>query len=146
MAPVQRMLGSTERERARDLGSAQQQLGAAETKLQDLQRYLHDYTQAFQERAKGGHHVLVLRDFQVFLARLEEAVRQQELIVARAREDVAGNTRQWQSAARQVKAVDTVVDRWQTDERRVTDRKEQKETDERAQRKSPQARSPLEAG
>jgi flagellar FliJ protein len=141
LAPVQRVLGQTEQQRARDLGEARQRLLAAETKLQDLQQYRQDYERAFQERARGGQSVMALRDFQVFLARLDQAIQQQGQIAEAARGDVTGRTTRWQSAARQVKAVDSVVGRWQGEERRADDRRDQKDTDERAQRSS-NARTP----
>jgi len=141
LAPVQRVLGQTEQQRARDLGEARQLLVAAETKLQDLQQYRQDYERVFQQRATTGQSVMALRDFQVFLARLDQAIQQQGQIAEAARGDVAGRTTRWQSAARQVKAVDSVVGRWQGEERRADDRREQKDTDERAQRGSA-ARTP----
>ena len=51
-----------------------------------------------------------------------------------ARERATGSRRSWQGAAQQVKAVDAVVDRWQQLEARAQDRREQKESDERALR------------
>jgi flagellar protein FliJ len=135
MAPVQRVLGSNERDRARDLGAAQKTLAEAETRLQDLRQYREDYLNNFQQRARAGNSAMALRDFQLFLARLEEAVKQQEQIVAQARDALAGSKQRWQGAARQVKAVESVVGKWQTDERRRADQHEQKETDERAQRR-----------
>ena len=141
LAPVQRVLGQTEQQRARDLGEARQRLVAAETKLQDLQQYRQDYERVFQQRATTGQSVMALRDFQVFLARLDQAIQQQGQVAEAARGDVAGRTTRWQSAARQVKAVDSVVGRWQGEERRADDRREQKDTDERAQRGSA-ARTP----
>jgi flagellar FliJ protein len=134
MAPVQRVLGGAERERARDMGAAQRSLGAAEQRLEELQKYHLDYLNNFQRTAKAGGSALALRDFQQFLGRLEEAIRQQEQIVAQARQNAAGSTKQWQSAARRVKAVDSVVGKWQGEERRREDRVEQKDIDERAQR------------
>jgi flagellar protein FliJ len=134
MAPVQQVLGRKEKDRAVELGEARSRLAAAETKLHDLEQYRLDYEQAFQKRARGGQPVRALRDFQVFLARLDQAIQQQRQIVAAAQNDVSGHSALWQSAARQVKAVDSVVDRWQGEERRAEDRREQKETDERAQR------------
>lgn len=134
MAPVQRVLGGAERDRARDMGAAQRSLGAAELRLQELQRYHSDYLDGFQRNARAGGNALALRDFQQFLGRLEEAIRQQEQIVVQARQSVAGSTRQWQSAAQRVKAVDSVVGKWQGEERRREDRLEQKDIDERAQR------------
>lgn len=134
LAPVQRVFGQAEQKRARDLGESQQRLAAAEQKLQDLREYRQDYERSFQQRAKAGQPVTALRDFQVFLARLDQAIEQQGQIVEAARADVAGRTTQWQSAARQVKAVDSVVGRWKDEERRAGDRRDQKDTDERAQR------------
>jgi flagellar FliJ protein len=134
MAPVQRVLDRNEKQRARELGEARGRLTAAEAKLQDLEQYRQDYERAFQQRAKAGQPVRALRDFQVFLARLDQAIAQQRQIVAAAKSEVSGQSTRWQSAARQVKAVDSVVERWQGEERRAEDRREQKETDERAQR------------
>ncbi len=134
MAPVQKVLDRKEKDRARELGEAQTRLSAAEVKLKDLEQYRQDYEQAFQQRAMAGQPVRALRDFQVFLARLDQAIQQQRQVVAATRNDVSGHSTRWQSAARQVKAVDSVVDRWQGEERVAQDRREQKETDERAQR------------
>jgi flagellar FliJ protein len=134
MAPVQRVLGDAEQDRARELGDAQRRLADAEARLVELRNYQGEYQGAFRQRASSGQSVLALRDFQAFLARLEGALQQQELLVAAAREQAAGSRRSWQGAARQVKAVESVVDRWQAAEARTGDRREQKESDERAQR------------
>ncbi len=134
MAPVQQVLSDAEQAGARELGSAQQRLVDAEAKLGELKKYHADYQRSFQARAQQGHTVTALRDFQAFLARLEEALRQQDKAVAMAREQVSKQRRSWQGAARQVKAVESVVDRWQQAESLVVERREQKETDERAQR------------
>lgn len=134
MAPVQKVLDQKEKDRARELGEAQTRYSQAEAKLNDLEQYRRDYEQAFQQRARSGQPARALRDFQVFLARLDQAIQQQRQIVAATRQDVSGHSTRWQSAARKVKAVDSVVDRWQGEERRAEHRREQKETDERAQR------------
>jgi flagellar protein FliJ len=139
MAPVQRVLGGTERDRARDMGAAQRSLVAAESRLQELQQYHADYLLGFKRTASAGGNALALRDFQQFLGRIEEAIRQQQQIVDQARQAAAGSTRQWQSAAQRVKAVDSVVDKWQGEERSRDNRLDQKAIDERAQRQ--QARS-----
>ena len=137
IAPVQKVLGGAERARAQDMGAARRSLTAAEKRLQELQQYHADYLNGFQRTAKAGGNALALRDFQQFLGRLEEAVRQQEQIVAQARQTVAGSTTQWQSAARRVKAVGSVVDKWQVEERYREGKREQKDIDERAQRQQP---------
>jgi flagellar protein FliJ len=134
MAPVQRVLDQKEKDRARELVESRTRLSQAQEKLRDLEQYRQDYEQAFQQRARAGQPVRELRDFQVFLARLDQAIQQQRQIVANHESEVGGHSAQWQSAARQVKAVDSVVERWNGEERRAQDRREQKQTDERAQR------------
>jgi flagellar FliJ protein len=136
MDPVKRVFGKAEKDRARELGDAQRRLVEAEARLNELANYRGEYLGAFRKRAEDGTSVRALRDFQVFLARLDEALRQQENIVAAAREQTAGSRRNWQGAARQVKAVESVVDRWQHAEVRAGERRDQKESDDRAQRSS----------
>jgi flagellar FliJ protein len=135
MAPVQRVLGSAEKERARDFGSAQREKEEAEKRLKDLQQYHDEYLLGFEQRARTGQSASALRDYQLFLARLKDAIKQQEQVVQQSCEAVAGSRQRWQSAARQVKAVDSVVDRWQGDERRLADRLDQKDSDEHAQQR-----------
>lgn len=134
MAPVQRVFGETEKSRARELGDAQRRLADAEARLAELATYRGEYQGAFRKRAEDGTSIRALRDFQAFLSRLDEALRQQEQIVATAREQTAGSQRNWQGAARQVKAVASVVGRWQSAEAKAGERRDQKDTDERAQR------------
>jgi flagellar FliJ protein len=134
LAPVQQLFGKAERERARELGEAQRQLADAEARLEELRNYAREYRDAFRKRAEEGTGIRKLRDFQAFLARLEEAIRAQEQIVAQARERVAGSRHNWQGAAQKVKAVDAVAGRWQREELRAGEKREQKESDERAQR------------
>ncbi len=133
MAPVQQVLEKGEQARARELGEGQNRLVDAEKKLEELRTYHGEYMQAFRKRAEDGTSITKLRDFQAFLARLEQALAQQEKAVAAARDQVANQRRNWQGAARQVKAVESVVDRWRSVEARADDQREQKETDERAQ-------------
>lgn len=137
MMPVQKVLGDTESDRARDLGAAQKGLQDAESRLQELRQYQNEYLAGFQQRGKAGQNALALRDYQLFLSRLEEAVRQQEQLVEQARQGVKGSATRWQSAAQKVKAVDSVVGKWRQNERRVVERGDQKESDERAQQRAP---------
>jgi len=134
MAPVKRVLGEAEQQKARVLGESQQRLRDAEQRLEELRNYHAEYLLNFRQRAQSGTNVRKLRDFQAFLARLDEALRQQEQIVANCRQQAAGSRTEWQGAARQVKAVDKVVSRWQAAEVSAGARREQKDTDERAQR------------
>jgi flagellar FliJ protein len=132
--PVRRLADDAERGKAILLAQAQRQLLSAEGKLHELRRYREDYAASFQARAASGCGVATLRDFQLFLARLQDAVRQQETHVQGARDVVQETTRQWRKSAQRAKTLDAVVDRWQLEETRDQDRRQQLATDERAQR------------
>lgn len=135
LEPVQDIVSDAERRLAQSLAAHERRVSEAEVKLQDLQRYKSEYERQFAQRAGGGMGVTDLRDYQAFLGRLTEAIRQQHGIVQRVRVERDAERLRWQDAAKRVKALDHVVERWQLEERKALDRREQRETDERAQRR-----------
>ena len=130
--PVQRIVDDREREQAKAVAVARQKVAEAEAKLAELARYREDYHRGFQTEAAGGASGLRLRDFRLFLARLDEALRQQEQIVLRSKSEQEQQMRLWLESQRRAKALGIVVDRWRGDERRAAERQDQRETDERA--------------
>jgi flagellar FliJ protein len=135
LEPVQEVVGDAERRLAQSVGAFDRRVREAEAKLQELERYRLEYERQFTQRAGQGISAPGLRDYQAFLARLNEAVKQQQAIVQRAATERDAERLRWQQAARRAKALDHVVDQWQADERRASDRREQKDSDERGQRK-----------
>jgi flagellar FliJ protein len=135
MKPVQNLYDDTERRTAMSLATIERRVAEAEAKLQELERYRVDYDKQFAQRAGVGIGVTALRDYQVFLARLAEAIRQQQAVVKRAQSERDAERQRWQEAAKRAKALGHVVEQWQTEERRASDRREQRESDERAQRR-----------
>lgn len=135
LAPVQNLIDDTERRLAQSLVAFERRVTENETKLQELERYRSEYERQFSQRAGRGIGATDLRDYQAFLARLGEAIKQQQSVVQRARADRDTERQRWQDAAKRSKALDHVVGLWQTEERRTIDRREQHESDERAQRK-----------
>lgn len=130
--PVQRLMDGQEKDQAQVLARARTRLAEAEAKLAELARYRGDYERGFREQAAGGLASQRLRDYRLFLARLDEALRQQQANVQRLREELEAQTRLWQEAARRSRALGVVVERWRGEERLAADRQEQRDTDERA--------------
>jgi flagellar FliJ protein len=135
MKPVQNLYDDNERRLAVALATVEKKVADAETKLQELERYRGDYESQFKQRAGRGMGATDLRDYQAFLARLSDAIRQQQAVVKRAQSERDAERQRWQEAAKRAKALGHVVEQWQTEERRAADRREQRESDERAQRK-----------
>jgi flagellar FliJ protein len=134
LAPVQDVVESAERKLAQSLAMHERRVLEAQNKLDELTRYRSEYEKQLTERVASGMGVAELRDYHAFLGRLTEAMRQQQSVVHRARADRDAEQTRWREAARRVKAIDHVVTQWQTEERRLADRREQREIDERAQR------------
>ncbi len=131
---VQNVVEDQERRRAEALATSERQVAESEAKLAELQAYLDSYVRGFAIRAQSGIDAVMARDYQAFLARLEEALRQQTHIVFRARAQRDGERRNWQGAAQRAQAVGQMVRRFQDEEARALDRREQSESDERSAR------------
>lgn len=135
LEPVHKVVEDAERRLAGEVAVAERLLTGCERKLNELTVYRDDYTQGFARRAGGGMGARELVDYQAFMTRLNSAIEQQSLVVQRARADREVQQKRWQEAAQRVKALGHVIERWQQEALRAADKREQRETDERAQRR-----------
>jgi flagellar FliJ protein len=135
LEPVQQIVDDAQRRLALSVAAFEKRVLEGEAKLQELQRYKGEYEQQFSQRAGRGIGATDLRDYQAFLARLADAIRQQQALVTRARAEHQAERVKWQEALKRSKALGHVVERWQAEERQMNDRRDQRESDERAQRK-----------
>lgn len=134
MTPVVKVAENREQAAARVLGEARQRLEQQQRKLDELITYRDQYSQEFQQRSGQGMGVARLQDFRVFLARLNEAIEQQRRLVERCHQNCERQRLQWVASRTRTQALGKVVDRYQREERRAAERREQHDTDERAQR------------
>jgi flagellar protein FliJ len=134
LEPVRKVVDDDERLHAERWAVSKQRLTECECKLQELEQYRSDYRKNLDSISSKGTSVSILRDYQVFLARLTDAIKQQTQVVATARCACEFEMQAWQKSARRCKAIDHVVENWRTEERRESDRREQRDSDERAQR------------
>ncbi len=134
LGTVRNVMHEEERRQAARLASDQQRLAAAEQRMQELQRYRADYARQLDARIANGINAMALRDYQAFLARLDDAIFQQSQIIARITAELEFEKLRWQEAAVRLRSVSTVIEKWETQERAQVDRSAQLETDERALR------------
>ncbi len=104
----------------------------AAQRLAELQRYRTEYVSGFAARAAAGIGGAGLRDYRAFLARLDEALRQQQQIATRAAAELEFEQQRWRDAAVQVRAVEVVGERWRAAELRQAAQREQRDCDEHA--------------
>lgn len=129
---VRRVVDDIERRKAEALAACEKSVRAAQAKLDELESYRAAYLRDFTRRAESGMSGAGAREFQVFLSRLDEALRQQAQILAQARLQRGAELESWRNAARRATAVGNLASHWQAEERLAADRIEQKETDERS--------------
>jgi flagellar FliJ protein len=127
-------LQSGEREAATRLQGADAKLAEAKNRLEQLAQYKGDYEGSFGPRVAQGMNGRALLDFQAFIARLADAIRQQESVVAQLELERVQLQHKLRDVAVQNRAVGAVVERWRTEDRQSDNRREQREIDERAQR------------
>ena len=127
------VLEGDERRKAQKLAASERQLNESEAKLAELGSYREAYLRDFAARAGAGMSAARARDYQAFLARLDEALREQTEIAARARVTRAELLATWRGAARRSAAVDRALQRGLSEEQGRLERREQRDADERAQ-------------
>jgi flagellar FliJ protein len=131
---VRKVISDKEQECAVRLTGAQSRLAEAERRGIELRRYLKEYQQSFEQRAKRGIGVSGMRDFQAFIARIGEAVRQQDGLIQQARDEAERARAQWRHAATRKSGIGKVVAKARHEASQLEERQQQKEFDERAQR------------
>jgi flagellar FliJ protein len=107
----------------------------AKTKLDLLSEYREEYARRFQATAQQGMSPLQWKNFQDFLSRLDDAIGQQQAVVANSRNNTAAGQAHWQEQRIRLKAIDTLSDRHRVSELALELRREQKLSDEIAARR-----------
>lgn len=135
LQPLLEIMQNRTDEATRKLG----QLIAAEqsqkSRLQMLEQYREEYAQRMREAIGQGVTPLVLRNYQDFLARIDEAIAQQRLAVQHSENSTRAGQEHWQAQNKQLKAIDTLSLRHDARERYREGKQDQKLQDEFTTRK-----------
>ncbi len=134
--PVRRLAQDEADAAAKRYAEAKQRLEAQLGKLAQLENYRNDY--AGQRSAIGGDGIdpFRLRDYNAFMARIDAAVSQQRQQVSETEASVEQARQHWMQLLSRARALDKVVTRYQDEERRDADRRDQRQLDELAQRRA----------
>jgi flagellar FliJ protein len=131
---VQRVTDEKEKRLAQRLAQSRTRVAQCEAKLTELKGYYANYMRDFDRRAAGGIGGAGIREFHAFLAKLGEAIRQQEELLMKARADSEAERSTWLGAAQRSQIMDKVVDRHAAKELKVREERDQRDSDERGQR------------
>ncbi|MGD8588356.1 MAG: flagellar export protein FliJ [Chromatiales bacterium] len=134
--PVQRVAQSREQKAARHMGESHKHLLAEEAKLLQLKQYHDEYLTRFETAARKGLSSAQLQEYRAFLARLGQAISEQEQVVAARKREHGSKKDDWRESHTRTQALNKVVRHYRLQEQQSADRQEQKESDDRGQRGS----------
>lgn len=115
------------------LAAQQQLLAKSEQQLEELRRYRQEYAAAGESASTVG----ALLNRQKFVERIDQAIAQQTVEIARVQRQFEHVRSRWHQAHAREGALDSVIERYREQERVAEDRREQSDSDERAQYRRP---------
>lgn len=112
------------------LGLLNRSQQTAQGKLDMLQQYRRDYQGKLHEAEKSGMALQDLRNYQDFIYRLDDAIKQQTAVVAQAQVSVQSGRGELTETQRRMKSFDTLAQRHIEAEKKQEAKMEQKVQDE----------------
>lgn len=137
MQPIQRLAGERSQKAAKRLAERREARDQEHERLGQLQGFRREYEQRFAVTAEDGMDAYRLRDYNAFMARIDTAIRQQRDTVGKLDTEVEGLRQDWLKTWGDARALEKLVDRYRDQERRHDEAREQHESDEFAQRRTP---------
>lgn len=119
---------------AKNLQALRVRWNDAEDKLKQLLAYRESYRERLRESGGNGTSAMALRDFQLFLAKLDAAIKLQQDEVARCQARWNAGQQEWLRQRGKLKAFDTLSQRHKRAEEKRDNQIEQKEQDEFSRR------------
>lgn len=102
----------------------------SQQKLKTLQTYCNDYQQRFDQQQIAGIHLDQIKNFQQFLAKLQQALYQQEQEIIFWEEKVIDAKKDWQNAQSKLKSYQILQTREHQKQQAKENKYQQKQNDE----------------
>ena len=131
LAPVVRVARHRERDAARQMGDRMRHVDQQQKQLEELVNYRNEYANSFIDRTKSGLSAVKLREYQLFIGRLDIAIEQQKQQLESSRKNCEASQQQWRGADGRHKMINKVVQRRAQAEGQQQTDKEQRENDDR---------------
>jgi flagellar FliJ protein len=135
LTPVIKVAENRERAAAKVLGEIQATVQQRRKRLDELIAYRAEYYTRFTDTGAAARPASMIADFRTFITKLDEAIVKQKQLVAAATHEYEERRSHWLKARTKSMALGKVAERLRLEEQYVSDRKEQKESDERSQRR-----------
>lgn len=130
LQPLLELMQTRADEKTRQLGQLIAAEQSAKSRLQLLEQYREEYSQKMRNAIGEGLTPMALRNYQDFIARIDEAIDQQRQAVNRSQQNTATGQAEWREQNQRLKAIDTLSQRHDARERYRENRQDQKLMDE----------------
>ncbi|PKO36672.1 MAG: flagellar export protein FliJ [Betaproteobacteria bacterium HGW-Betaproteobacteria-6] len=135
LQPLLELMQTRTDEATRQLGRLIAAEQSARSRLQMLEEYRADYAVKLREACLQGLTPLALRNYQDFLARIDEAISQQTQAVRHSEQNTAHGQENWKEQNKRLKAIDTLSLRHEVREKAIDNKQQQKIQEEHTARK-----------
>ena len=135
LQPLLDLMQTRTDEATRQLGRLISAEHSARSRLQMLEDYRAEYAIKLREACAQGLTPMALRNYQDFLARIDEAISQQALAVRHSEQSTASGKENWKEQNKRLKAIDTLSHRHDVRERALDNKQQQKILEEHSTRK-----------
>lgn len=135
LQPLLELMQTRSDEATRQLGHLIAAEQSARSRLQMLEDYRADYALKLREACTQGLTPMALRNYQDFLARIDEAISQQTLVVRHSEQNTAHGKENWKEQNKRLKAIDTLSHRHDEREKVLDNKQQQKLQEEHTTRK-----------
>ncbi len=131
---VQKVAEGREQTAAREMAKARTRMEETEKRLNELILFREEYERNLMEKGSAGMNVLRMREYHLFLSRLEQATTFQRNTLEQSKLALAHKQRAWEILRGRVVAIEKLITRYQQQEQLDNSRREQKDSDEYAGR------------
>jgi len=135
-ANLKRLAEWKEKEAATRFGRERRERDGAFKRLQELRQYRKEYLQRYTQSVQADGSVTRMREYQLFIDKLDEAVAEQERLLRRHEDRCDLAKRAWGDEYTNTRTLDTVIERKRGEERRAQAKSEQRLIDDRGPRRS----------
>ncbi len=131
LQPVLQLKQQAERKEARKLADLQQNLAAAKRQELELNKYLDEYFSVIKNQQSQIHQASQLGLYQVFITRLQQAIKNQSEQVKQREAAVKNQSIKWAEANANLKAMADLINKSLQLELQEENKKDQKIQDDR---------------
>lgn len=134
LEPIAGLARNREDSEAVALSQARQRCEDQERKLIELQQFQREYMERFEALGHAGIDIRRINEYRRFNERLTEVIQQQQKSLNESMRLLEQQSRNWTEASAKRRALDKTIDRFRSEEAVHAGRREQRDTDEQAQR------------